>query len=126
MPLFKTDRLTLRIGGTVLGGAFLALGGLSVHGAITISNLVAPDRVFWYGVTVLIAGVLSIGFAWLEARPDRVFCPTVRRPGHQLAGPAPKDTEFDRLFAEQENAEPAVYAGQPSGLKSSRTRGNLV
>jgi hypothetical protein len=107
MLRFKTDRPWLRIGGTLLGFAFLWVGGVSIHGATTMAGLDAPDRVFWYGVTVMIAGVLAVGAAWLEPRPDRVFCPTTRRPGQQLKGPPPDDNEQSALFQD------AVFQTRP-------------
>jgi hypothetical protein len=102
----KPSHKTLRVGGVILGLAFLVVGAVSVHGALTMTGLDDPDRVFWYGVTTLIAGALSILFAAIEPKPEWVFCAPPRRPGHRLVGPAPEDTEQSSLFETRELGNP--------------------
>ena len=79
MKFLRTDHLILRIGGTLMGMFFLTIGYFTLAGMQEAKDLVAPDRVFWYGVTMIIGGVLAIGFAWLESRLDQVYCATPKR-----------------------------------------------
>jgi hypothetical protein len=79
MKFPRTDHLVLRIGGTLMGVFFLAVGYLTLTGLETAEGVTAPDRVYWYGVTMIIGGVLAIGFAWLEPRLDQVYCATPKR-----------------------------------------------
>ena len=88
MKILRTDNLALRIGGTVMGLFFLAIGCYTLFGMDGGTVLSDPDRVLWYGITTLIGGVLAIGFAWLEPRLDQVYCATPqrwfrRRPPHR-------------------------------------------
>ena len=64
----------MRVGGTVMGAFFLVVGTYALTGLKNTGQLDDPDRVYWYGVTMLIGGVLAIGFAWLEPRLDQVYC----------------------------------------------------
>lgn len=79
MKFLYTDHLVLRIGGTLMGVFFLVIGYLTLTGMDEVKDLVAPERVYWYGVTMIIGGVLAIGFAWLESRLDQVYCATPKR-----------------------------------------------
>lgn len=77
--ILRTDNLFLRVGGTVMGLFFLVIGYLTLDGMASAGPLDDPDRVLWYGITMLIGGVLAIGFAWLEPRLDQVYCATPKR-----------------------------------------------
>lgn len=79
MKILRTDHLVLRTGGTLMGVFFLAIGYLTLTGLETMEGITNPDRVYWYGVTMVIGGVLAIGFAWLEPRLDQVYCATPKR-----------------------------------------------
>jgi hypothetical protein len=79
MKLFYTDHLVLRVGGTLMGVFFLAVGCFALNGLETAAPIDSPDRVLWYGITMIIGGVLAIGFAWLEPRLDQVYCATPKR-----------------------------------------------
>jgi hypothetical protein len=79
MKFPRADHVVLRIGGTVMGVFFLAIGYLTLTGLEGAEGLNNPDRVSWYGVTMVIGGVLAIGFAWLEPRLDQVYCATPKR-----------------------------------------------
>ena len=79
MKILRTDHLVLRTGGTLMGVFFLAIGYLTLTGLETMEEITNPDRVYWYGVTMVIGGVLAIGFAWLEPRLDQVYCATPKR-----------------------------------------------
>lgn len=79
MKLLRTDHLVLRIGGTLMGIFFLAVGYFTLNGLQGTVQIDNPDRVLWYGVTMVIGGVLAIGFAWLEPRLDQVYCATPKR-----------------------------------------------
>lgn len=79
MKILRTDHLVLRTGGTLMGVFFLAIGKLTLTGLETMEGITNPDRVYWYGVTMVIGGVLAIGFAWLEPRLDQVYCATPKR-----------------------------------------------
>jgi hypothetical protein len=79
MKFLYTDHLVLRIGGTLMGIFFLTIGYYTLDGLENAKDLIDPDRVFWYGVTMVIGGVLAIGFAWLESRLDQVYCATPKR-----------------------------------------------
>jgi hypothetical protein len=79
MKILCTDHLVLRIGGTLMGIFFLTIGYLTLTGMDAAGELADPDRVYWYGVTMIIGGVLAIGFAWLESRLDQVYCATPKR-----------------------------------------------
>jgi hypothetical protein len=79
MKLIHTDHLVLRVGGTLMGVFFLAVGRFALNGLEGTAPIDNPDRVLWYGITMIIGGVLAIGFAWLEPRLDQVYCATPKR-----------------------------------------------
>ena len=90
----RTDKLHLRLAGTALGLFFLVIGG----GSIATAQPVAAEQALPFAIMAIVAGVAALGFAWLEAYPERVFCRPLRRPGHRLAGPPPDETEQAPLF----------------------------
>jgi len=79
MKYLRTDNLAMRIGGTVMGLGFLALGVFALVGMRTVEDVVEADRLLWFGITAVFGGVSAIGFAWLEPRLDQVFCAPPRR-----------------------------------------------
>ena len=79
MKFLHTDNLFMRIGGTVMGLFFLTIGTYTLTGMADAGPLTDPDRVLWYGITMLIGGVLAIGFAWLEPHLDQVYCAPPKR-----------------------------------------------
>jgi len=79
MRYLRTDNLVMRIGGTLMGIFFLVVGVYSLNGLEAATGPADADRVFWFGVTMSIGGVLAIGFAWLEPRLDQVYCAPPRR-----------------------------------------------
>jgi hypothetical protein len=70
----RRDKPLFRILGITLGLAFTAVGVITVHGALTETGLHAPGRVLAYGITTILAGICSTGFALFETRLDQVFC----------------------------------------------------
>ena len=79
MKTLRTDNLVMRVGGTVMGVFFLVAGAYALTGLDRAGNLNDRDRVLWFGITMLIGGVLAIAFAWLEPRLNQVYCATPRR-----------------------------------------------
>lgn len=59
MPI-RTDDLPMRLGGVAVGLGFLGLGLFSLIGRRTLADAALSDRAFWYGVTMVIAGVCAI------------------------------------------------------------------
>jgi len=80
MTIYR-DQLMRRIGGTVCGIGFLALGMFALTATPQSLDEAATDRVFWFGVTVLIAGVLALPASWLIKRVDGVWCSPPKRWG---------------------------------------------
>ena len=73
------DQLVIRIGGSLLGFGFLGLGAFALAAAPADLPAADADRVFWFGVTLVIAGVLALAVSWLVHRLDNIWCAPPRR-----------------------------------------------
>ncbi len=80
MTIYR-DQLMRRIGGTICGLGFLALGLYSLTGLPATLEEAAANRVFWFGVTTLIAGIVALPASWLIKRVDGVWCSPPKRWG---------------------------------------------
>jgi len=79
MKILRTDNLAVRIGGTVMGVFFMVVGTYALAGIDLAGDLNDRDSVLWFGITMLIGGLLAIGFAWLEPHLDQVYCAAPKR-----------------------------------------------
>lgn len=69
-----TSGIGTRIGGTVLGLGFLAIGVLAASFSGAAPDASVADRTFWMGVTFLIAGVAAVSVSWLVSDLSNIWC----------------------------------------------------
>jgi hypothetical protein len=68
----RPDQRATRLLGTVVGVGFCLLGAYTVLGSW---ELVDPGaRVFWYGVSSIVIGLVAIVGSWFVEDADRIWC----------------------------------------------------
>lgn len=70
----QTEKIWLRIGATVIGAGWAAVGLFSIHMSGQAPNADLAGRAFWMGVTFLIAAVLAIFVSWLVKDLSNIWC----------------------------------------------------
>jgi len=68
------DQLNIRIPATLLGLAFFAFGLFSLIGGQGQADPYIQDRAFWFGITLMFAGVLAVGISWLVRDLHNIWC----------------------------------------------------
>lgn len=71
---FHKDQLNIRIPATVLGISFFCFGLFSIIGGTDQSDPYIQDRALWFGITLLIAGVLAVAISWLVRDLHNIWC----------------------------------------------------
>lgn len=69
-----TDQLNIRIPATILGIFFLCFGVYSLIGGSLHTDPYIADRAFWFGVTLILAGLLAIAISWLVQDLHNIWC----------------------------------------------------
>ena len=75
----RGDRLLKRTLGTLVGIGFLAFGIFSAAGSRGVAPAVSRDRALWFGVTLIIAGLLAILASLTANDLDNIWCRPPRR-----------------------------------------------
>jgi len=68
------DQLNIRIPATLLGLAFFAFGLFAFTGAASQTDPYIQDRAFWFGITLMLAGILALGISWLVRDLHNIWC----------------------------------------------------
>lgn len=74
-----TSRLWLRIGATLLGVGYGAVGSFALAMSRQAPNADLADRAYWMGITFLIAAVAAIGVSWLVKDLSNIWCIPAKR-----------------------------------------------
>ena len=74
-----SDRPGRRWFGTLVGLGFLAFGCFSLVGGGDELEAAIRDRAQWYGITLVIAGVLAVMASWGIRDIDGIWCAPPRR-----------------------------------------------
>ena len=70
----QTSKLWLRLGATLTGVCYGAIGAFSIHMSQQAPNAELAGRAFWMGVTFLIAAFLAIAVSWLVQDLSNIWC----------------------------------------------------
>jgi hypothetical protein len=70
----NTTGLGTRVGATLLGVGFLAVGATSIAMSRGAPDAYLADRALWMGFTFLVAGVAAIAVSWLVADLSNIWC----------------------------------------------------
>ncbi|MGH7264416.1 MAG: hypothetical protein ACREMB_06105 [Candidatus Rokuibacteriota bacterium] len=68
-----------RLLGTVVGLGFCLLGTYAVLGAPAVPDPVPAGRVLWYGITLIVVGVIAVAASWYVEDADTIWCRPPRR-----------------------------------------------
>lgn len=74
-----SNQLAIRILGTITGVGFLVVGAYSLLGGSDHPDAYIRDRSFWFGVTVIIAGIWAVAVSWLDSDLTNVWCRPPKR-----------------------------------------------
>ena len=80
MTIYR-NRLVRRVIGTITAFCFLALGSFALVGDDGGLDAAGQDRVFWFGITSIIAGLLALAMSWLIKEIEGVWCSPPKRWG---------------------------------------------
>jgi hypothetical protein len=69
-----TDKLAIRLPGTLLGLAFIAIGLFSLFGGGDDLSSVVRERAVGFGITAVIAGIAAIGSSLLPKDLSNIWC----------------------------------------------------
>jgi hypothetical protein len=76
----RDDQLGKRLLGTLAGIGFCALGAYAVVEAHRLGDPTPGRRVVWFGITLIVIGLIAIGSSWWVSDVDTVWCrPPPRR-----------------------------------------------
>lgn len=75
----QTSRLWLRLGATLTGACYGAIGAFSIYMSGQAPNAELAGRAFWMGVTFVIACVLAISVSWLVRDLSNIWCIPAKR-----------------------------------------------
>ncbi|HSE96234.1 MAG TPA: hypothetical protein VLD61_10085 [Methylomirabilota bacterium] len=75
----RQAQLGKRLLGTICGAGYCLLGTYGVLGARTLPDPAAGDRSLWWGVTLIIVGLIAMGGSWYVDDVDRIWCRPPRR-----------------------------------------------
>ena len=68
----RRDQGVKRLLGTVAGTGFCLLGAYTVLGSQGLPDL--GGRVLWYGITLIVIGLIAIASSWYVEDVDRIWC----------------------------------------------------
>lgn len=77
LRIYRND-LKRRIPGGLTGIGLAAFGYFAVNESLTAPNPELAERALWYGITLLIAGVLSFAMSWLAPDLSGIWCNSPR------------------------------------------------
>ena len=80
MTIYR-NRMVRRVIGSITALCFLALGAFALLGNSGDLDAAGQDRVFWFGITSIIAGALALAMSWLIKEIDGVWCSPPKRWG---------------------------------------------
>jgi hypothetical protein len=63
-----------RLLGTAVGVGFCLVGAYAVLGIPALPDAVRGDRVLWYGITVILVGLVAIASSWYVDDVDGIWC----------------------------------------------------
>jgi hypothetical protein len=76
----RRAQLGKRLLGTLAGIGFCALGAYALLGVRALGDPTPGHRVLWFGITLIVVGLIAIGSSWWVADADSVWCrPPPRR-----------------------------------------------
>jgi hypothetical protein len=83
MKIYR-NRMVRRVIGSITAFCFLAIGAFALLGnklGLSTTGLDADglDRVFWFGITSIVGGILALAMSWLIKDIDGVWCSPPRR-----------------------------------------------
>ena len=77
------DKLGIRMGGTLLGAGYLALGVYALVGGDGSLDAVTRERALGFGVTFVLAGICAVAVSWLAADLSNIWCRHPRARGQR-------------------------------------------
>ncbi len=78
---FRGDHLAMRLSGTLVGVGFLLLGTFAVIGPGVPISEENQDKAFWFGMHLIVGGVLAVFGSWTARNLDGIWCRHPRRWG---------------------------------------------
>ena len=75
----RRDHLASRLCGALIGVGFAALGTFAVAARSDFVSEADAERTLWYGVTLIVAGILAIFVSWTATELDKIWCRQPRR-----------------------------------------------
>lgn len=70
----RRSQLGKRLLGTGCGAGYCLLGAYSVLGAGALADPARGDRALWWGLTLLLVGLIAIAGSWYVDDVDRIWC----------------------------------------------------
>jgi len=81
IKIYRT-KLATRIIATVLGIAAILFGAFAFSVQDQAPSDILADRAFWFGLTLMFAGVSAILVSWLVSDLSNIWCRPPRRSGY--------------------------------------------
>ena len=78
---FRGDHLATRLSGTLVGVGFLLLGAFALIGPGVPTSAENQDKAFWFGMHLIVGGVLAVFVSWTAENLDGIWCRHPRRWG---------------------------------------------
>ncbi len=75
----RRDHLAMRLCGALIGVGFAALGTFALAARSDFVSGAVAERTLWYGVTLIVAGVLAILVSWTATDLESIWCRQPRR-----------------------------------------------
>jgi hypothetical protein len=76
----RRAQLGKRLLGSIVRIGFCLLGAYAVLGVRALGDPTPGQRVLWYGVTLIVIGLIAIGSSWYVEDVDTIWCrPPPRR-----------------------------------------------
>ena len=75
----RRDHLASRLCGALIGVGFAALGTFAIAARSDFVSGADAERALWYGVTLIVVGVLAVFASWTATDLDRIWCRQPRR-----------------------------------------------
>jgi hypothetical protein len=75
----RRDQLGKRLLGAVVGAEFCLLGAYAGLGVRALGDPTPGQRALWYGITLIVVGLVAIGSSWYVEDADTIWCRPPRR-----------------------------------------------